>query len=565
MSAHTMLRSVRTNLSPSIWQDLLAGVAGAVAGAPLAMGFAIIAGVSPIYGLYTAAISPIVGSLSISSTFMTVGSTNALALVVGSKLTEYDSANHLEIVFTLTLLVGVFQFLFGLLRLGTLSRFVSNAVMTGFVSGASLLIIIGQLKNLTGVSGGTARRALPRLWHWLNHLSDLNVHILATGLLAIIIIVVLKRTRFKSLATLMAIVITSILVAYLHWDDVTLVRDMSPVPSGLPAPQPPPLNHVSELATAALAMAVLASVQSAALANIIPQPDGTTSNISRDFVGQGLANMVGSWFQCMPAGGSLSRTAINVAAGARSRLSNIFAGLIVIAILLSLGKSIERVTLAALAGQLIIAAISLINPKDIRLVWRVNWTARVVMLVTFCATLLLPLEFSIYAGVVISLLLYVYTSSSNIKIVRLVPNGNHQFREEAVGSTLPDNSTVIFSVSGNLYFAAVKQLEDTLPSPRTSTGTVVILRLRDNQYLGSTGIRFLLRYNEQLRAHGGKLILTGISPALHEQLERSGVVDEFGPENIFYANDILFSALEHALAITPPNTHENTPEASPKT
>ncbi len=528
-------------------QDVLAGATGAIAGAPQAMAFAIIAGISPIYGLYTATVTTIVGALTTSSTFMTVGPTNALALVVFSALLDYEGTEQVERLFALTLMVGMFMFMFGVLRLGSLTRFVSNAVMTGFVTGAGLLIIMGQLRHITGYTI-EGEMALERFLNWLRRLPDTNPETLLIGIISMVIIYGLNKTRYKSVGTLFAIVLTSALVLLANWDSVELVRDISDIPSGLPRFVLPKFEHIAEMLPVALAMAVLASVQSAAISQSIPQADGSIANITRDFAGQGLANIAGSFFQSMPACGSLSRTAVNVNAGARTRMANLIAGVLVGGTLILLGNVIERITMAALGGLLIVAAASLIKVNQIKMVWNVGWSGRFSMIGTFLATQFLPLEFSIYIGVAISLLLYVYTSATQIEVVQLVRTDDNRYRETSAPTDLPDRRPIVLFVHGNLYFAAVSRLEKLLPSPLECERPVVILRVRDNQYLGSTGIRALQRYAEQIKSRGGKFILAGVGPRLREQLENTGAINVFGDEAVFYANDVIFQATDRAIA-----------------
>ena len=533
---------------PYLLSDFIAGATGAVAGAPQAMGFAIIAGVSPVYGLYAAVVSTIVGALTSSSTFMVIGPTNALALVVASTLIGFDQAGQIERLFVLTLLVGIFQLLFGVLRLGILVRFVSNAVMVGFLTGAGVLIILGQLRYLNGTSIDTTTGYLASTLNWIGHIPDSNAQTLLIGIVTILTIVGLHRTRYKNAAVLMAIALTTLVVQLAGWSNVALVRDISPIPSALPAPILPNLSLAPDLLIAALAIAVLGSVQSAAITQSIPEADGTIADITRDFGAQGIANIASSIFQGMPTAGSLSRTAINVGAGARTRLANIFAALFIALTLLIFGNIIERVPLASLAGHLVVAAAGLIQIRSLRLVWRVNLSGRLPMIVTFVSTLVLPLEYSIYLGILLSLGLYVYTSAGNIHVARIVPDDNGQFREAPVPEHLPDGQPIVFSISGNLYFAAIKRMEELLPSPAGTKNPVVILRLRDNEYLGSTGMRFLERYQQQLQQRGGKLILAGISPHIREQLERTGELELIGEENIFFSDDLIFSATHRALS-----------------
>ncbi|MDD9956315.1 MAG: SulP family inorganic anion transporter [Anaerolineaceae bacterium] len=527
--------------------DLLAGASGAAAGVPMAMGFAIIAGLSPVYGLYAIIVATIVAALTTSSVFLTVSPTNALALIVGSMLVAGVEADFPGRVFTLTLLVGILQLALGLARAGNLFRFVSNAVMTGFVSGAGLLIIINQLPALTGLASRGSGNALGGMATWPQALGQLEVQSLFVGLLSVGLVILLKRTRAKLLAMLLALIVSSALVALAGWHGVLLTGDLMTVPAGLPKLVLPNPAYVPDIALVAVAIALLASLQSAGLTRMVPQPDGSQSNVHRDLTGQGLANIAGGLFQGLPSGGSLSRTAINLSAGAHGRMANVFSGLFVAAILLVLGPLVERIPLAALAGQLIVAATSLIRPDALRMAWRVSVASRSAMVVTFMSTLLFPLEYSVYIGVFLSLLLYVWTSASNLQIRRLVETGDGQFREEGVPDELPGNEVIIFSVAGNLYFAAVSRLEDLLPVPATNSGgSVVILRLRDNQYLGSTGISFLREYARKLEAGGGRLLLAAVSQDVLRQLDRTGEADWLEP--VFPAEDVVFASTRRALA-----------------
>ncbi len=536
LSRHTLL------------SDLIAGATGAVAGAPQAMGFAIIAGVNPVYGLYTTIVATIVASLTTSSTYMTVVPTNALALVVGTTLIGVEQVDVPGYLFTLTFLVGIFQLGFGLLRLGFLTRFVSNAVMTGFITGAGTLIIMGQLGNLTGYNLDHSLSKLGRFWEWLSNLhhSDLTTTII--GIVVIVVIVLMRKTRFKPLATLIGILLATLIVQIAGLDSVRLVRNVSLIPSGLPGIVLPDVSLISQLWSVALAMAVLACVQSAGLTSTVPNPDGNTPDVTQDFSGQGLGNIVAGFFQGMPAGGSLSRTAVNISAGAKTRLANVFSGVIIALVLLMFGSAIEQVTMTALAAQLIVAAVGLLNYKSINIVWHVGRSARLAMIVTFLSTLLFPLEYSIYIGVVLSLALYIYMSATSIHVHRMVVTEDGHFRDTKLPIKLASCEPTIISVTGNLFFAAVRNLESLLPSPDEAQSPIVILRMRDNDYLGSTGINILNRYREKLKARGGTLILAGISEAVVGQLEDTGMIDSFGQENLFPANDVYFSSTEHALA-----------------
>ncbi|MCC7208747.1 MAG: SulP family inorganic anion transporter [Anaerolineae bacterium] len=536
-------RTDRSTLS----RDVIAGLTGAVAGAPQAMAFAILAGVSPVYGLYAAFAPTIIGALFSNSGLMTIAPTNVLMLLVANALAGFGNPDPPFPLFTLTLMVGLIQLAFGALRLGALSRFVSNAVIVGFISGAGVLIILGQLHHITGYSLTSSGNALERSARWLALIPATQIAPLLVGLTTMGVIVGLRRTRYKLIATLIGIGAASILASLLQSPSIALVRDLSHIPSQLPSLVLPNLEYAPALFSSAFALAVLASIQSAALAESIHQPGQRTPDFSRDLLAQGIANAVGGFFQCLPASGSLSRTAVSISAGARTRLANLLAGAFIGGILLLFAGLIEHIPLAALAGQLIVAATSLIDWPAIRGVWRISLSSRAAMLITFGCTLVLPLEYSIYIGISLTLGIYLLQSLERLHAVRLEPLESGDFRETPLPVTLVPGEPVIISVSGHLYFAAAKRLEELLPAPEGIRQPIVILRMRDNAFLGSTGVRIMQHYAERLQAQGGQLILSGVGAPVYAELQHAGLVAPAGQIQVFAADDVIFSATRKAL------------------
>ena len=524
--------------------DLLAGLTGAVAGAPQAMGFAILAGVSPLYGLYGAFVTAIIASMLSSSALIAFAPTNSLALVAGSALLVTSDAQQLDVLLLLSILTGVFMLVIGMLRLGNLTRFVSRAVMTGFITGAGVLIILGQLSNLTGVDVQGTSIPVLKVVQWVAALPESDYQTTIIGVAAVIMIGTLQYTRLRSYAPLMTIFVLTGFTMFAGWDGVKIVRDMSEIPSGFPAPFIPDISLAPGLLTTALAMSILAAVQSAALIDSTRQNEKHPVNVSRDFLAMGVSNIVGGIFRSMPTCASLSRTAVNISAGAQTRLANLSASAFIGLMLFTFAGFIEQIPLAVLAGHLVVAAVSLISVRDLKVAWRVDVKGRSVMIVTLLTALLLPLEYSIYIGVGLSLLLYVYTSAQNVHLIRLVPTGDGHFRTAKTPDTLPKEEVVVLSVHGHLFFAAVRELEKLLPHP--GFRTVVILRLRENMYLGSTGIEMLNRYRSELERHGGRLLITGMEPSVLKQLERTGALEMFGRENVYFADEVVFGATERA-------------------
>ncbi|MGB4578772.1 MAG: SulP family inorganic anion transporter [Methanoculleus sp.] len=527
--------------------DLMAGITTALVGIPQAMGFAIVAGINPIYGLYTATFSTAIAAFLTSSSYLKVMLSNILAISIFSILAPIPEADIPATLFVLTLLVGAFQLAFGIVRAGSLTRFISNAVLTGFIVGGALLIVLGQLGNLTGLELERNEIVILAIPDLLQHAGDIDSRALAIGLLTIGLVIVFRRIPpLRTAALLLPIIITTLLIQIAEID-IALVGDISAVPAGLPAPAIPDLALASGLVVPALALAILGLVMAVGITEKTPEPDGTIADVNQDFRGQGITNIIASLFQCAPASGSLSATALNVSAGAETRAANIFSGIVVGLLILFAGPVAELIPLPALAGLLILIGVELMyRPHEILCIWKYSRPGRWAMIATFVSTQILPLQYSIYVGVFLSLAIYLITSTREATVVRLVPAGENQFREGEAPSHLSDGETVILAISGNVFFATLRAIERSLPSPEGAEGAVVILALRGQVEAGTGLFRMLERYARRVRAHKNRLILVEVDPGLLAGLSETGAAEAIGPENIFVATPIIGESILEA-------------------
>jgi sulfate permease, SulP family len=267
--------------------DLIAGVTNALVYIPQGIAYALVAGVSPVHGLCTGIIAPLVGTLTAGSSFMVIIATNELAIPTGSIIGTLGGSFTVQMLFTLTLLMGLFQLVFGLLKLGSLTRFVSESVMTGFFSGVAVLLVLTQLDKLTGYQGGVAGNALIKFWDWLTHLNRIDLPTTAVGLLTIASILLLQRSRLKTFAFILAIIVAAIITALLGQPSVALLGDVTDIPSSLPSPVLPDFGQIPQLLLPALSLAIVGLAVAAGVSQSYPEPDGSIPNASRDFVGQG--------------------------------------------------------------------------------------------------------------------------------------------------------------------------------------------------------------------------------------------------------------------------------------
>jgi SulP family sulfate permease len=436
-------------------------------------------------------------------------------------------------------------------RLGYFVRFISNAVMTGFMAGVAMLIILGQFGDLTGYESVFSNKVLQTADLILN-LNRIDYATTAMGIITIMLILAFERTPYRKFAYLIALIGVTFAVAIMpdiFVNSIELVRDIGEIPNSLPRPVLPELKLIPSLIAPAIAISIIALVQGSGVSQSFPNPDGKFPNPSRDFAGQGLANIATSFFQGIPAGGSLSGTAVLVDAGARSRWANIFAGLFVAICVLLFAGLIELLPMTALAAMLVVIGIRLIDVDGIRTVWQTNPFARTAMGITFTFTLLAPLQVAVVVGIVVSILLYVARQANEVHIVRWVwPEDGYGYPEEfPAPKELPSHEITVLNVYGSLFFAGASTLEDNLPAPELAQRAVVILNLRGRDDIGSTFNGVLKRYADTLSSNDNILLLSGINEDVYDQLARTRALNKIGKKNIFLATPQLGQALNHAL------------------
>jgi sulfate permease, SulP family len=529
-------------------RDGVAGLINAVVSVPDGLASAALAGVNPIYGLYSSIAAATVGGALQSTQLMQIATTSASALAAGQAVAAYPVAQRAAAMFLLSAITGLMLVLFGILRLGRLVRFVSHAVMTGFLIGVALVLVLDQLAPLAGLSPQGSNEVV-QFADLLAHLGDISVPTLATGLLALALAAGLGRSRLSPVAPVLALVVPTVLVMLLGWEGVTRVADVSPIPRGMPLPSLPDFSLATTgLVLAAIAVAVVIAVQGAGVSESVENPDGSRGNASRDLLAQGAANVACGLCSGIPAGGSVGQTALNVSVGARSRWSAILSGVWVLAFVLLVPGLVGRVPMAVLAALMILAGLSAIDLHEARSIWRTGGAARWSILVTFAATLLLSIPLAVAVGVGVSILLYVAASASDVAVRALVSRGEGHVAEVAPPARLPSEAVTVLEVYGSLFFAGARTLAETLPSPMGASRPVVVLRLRGRTRAGATLINILDEYADKLREVGGRLYLSGVQPNLAEQLRDAGKLDLEREVWITPAQAVIGSSTREAVA-----------------
>ncbi len=527
--------------------DLISGLINGVVAVPDALANGLLAGVNPVFGVYSVIAGTPIAALFTSSVIMNVNSTSATAIATHEALNGVASDDQLGYLVVLGVLVGLFMLTFGLLKLGFLVRFISNSVMTGFLSGLGMLTILGQVSDLTGYDS-QAQNKVFKLIDTIINWQEINLPTLILGLLTIVTILLLARTKLDRYSFLIAIVIITLISSLLSFfNSVILVGDTATIPRGLPMPNLPDLTLIPSMLLPALTITIIALVQASGVSQSTPNPDGDYPEPSRDFIGQGAANISTGIFGGISVGGSLSGTAMVQSIGGRSRWANIFTGIFAAITLVIFVPFIEVLPLTCLAGLLVVVGVSLIKANRLKTVWNTGPVPAIVMILTFTATLFLPLQLAVALGVILTFLLYVYKSAEKVRIEGITYHPDGRFVEAEAPKQLPSGEVVILQPVGSLFFAGVAEFEEDLPDIGEAHHTVVIMRLRDRDEVGSTFIRALSRYAAKLHEQNNKIVLVAVNERVAEQLEKTKVLDRIGQENIYPVEPEYTAALKKAI------------------
>lgn len=532
----------------SFKKDATAGTVLGIESIPDGLANGILAGVNPMAGLYAYIFGLAGGAFFTGSAFMAVGVTGAMALVVGdTDLGRYD--DPARALFTLTLLVGVVMIVAGVLRLGKLVRFVPTAVMTGFVAAVGINIMLGQLGNLTGYDADQGGRLL-NTFATFRHLFDINVWTTVIGVVTIALIVLLNRTRLGALGMVVAVVVGTLAAHSLNAGleaDIATLSDVATITPGLPFIGVPDFGAVLTLAVPALSLAFVGLIQGAAVTASVSTHGAGPRRMSKDFVGQGAGNIASGLFQGMPVGASMSGSALVVKSGAHSRTALMVAAVVMALSVMFFSPVVSVVAMPTLAALLMVVGWSAVKPERVRSVMKTGTFQTTLMAVTFGLTLVIPLQFAVLVGVALGLILFVAQASNKLTVRQLNVEDDGSIRESDPVASLGEREVVVLQPYGSLFFASAPTFEQQLPKiTRASKGSVVVVRLRGVDELGLSLIAVLRRYAARLIAQGGALKLVISSERALMQLEREGLPELIGANNVYMGSEWLGRATVQA-------------------
>jgi SulP family sulfate permease len=530
--------------------DFMAALTVAIVALPQSMAYAIIAGVEPVYGLYAAIVTAIVGSCFGSSNHLITGPTNAIALMVAGVMKRYtDSNDFYSMLFLLTFMVGGLQFLLGVLRVGRIVNFVSHSVIVGFTAGAGIIIGLGQLTELLGVSIAKGYHPLyEKVWLTLKAAPEANLFALALACMSVGIIVVSKKIDRRIPGSLLALIISAFM-AVMFDAGAKGVKLVGAIPDHLPVFTLVRFDSgwASDLFGAAVAIAIVGLVEAIAIAKSISLTTEQPIKPGREFIGQGLANLVGSFFQCFPSSGSFTRSAINHSAGARTKTAGILSGVLLALILICFVSYARYIPMASLAAVIVVVAYGMIDGHAIGRITKASRFDLSVMMITIGATVIMPdLERAILTGVVVSVLVHVW-NTGDIKVRLLRLNGltfkEHDLDQESHGPS----PIAIVHLDGDLYFGSASDLQDKLREVVEQTDAkAFILRLKRVNVVDISAFEVVEGFVEKALEKNKHILLCGISPAMGRFISKIGLAHKIGEENVFLAEDTVYASTNKA-------------------
>ena len=543
--------------------DALAALTGAVVVLPQGVAFATIAGMPPEYGLYAAMVPAIVAALFGSSRQLVSGPTTAASIVLFSSLSALaapGSAAYVQYALTLTFMVGAIQLVMGLARLGTLVNFVSHSVIVGFTSGAAVLIAASQLKNFLGLQMPGGLRFHEILAHLWQLLGDIDPDSVVVGLATLVVGIAFRRYWPRFPYMIAALLAGSLLggiiefftyAGFLHpVSGESGLRLVGTVPATLPPLSAPDfsLHSFTQLGPVALAVTLFALTEAVSISRSLAARTGELVDGNQEFVGQGLSNIVGSFFSAYVATGSFNRSAVNAESGARTPVAAILAGVLLVGLVLAVAPLLAYLPMPAMAAILFLVAWGIVDVHHIRTIVRASASDAAVLWATFAATLLFPLDFAIILGVFLSLIIYLRQASRPSVAVR-VPDPREPRRRFSTSAALPQcPQLAIVRIDGALFFGAVTYVAERLRliARRNPRQKHLLLLVRSVSYLDVAGAEMLAREARMRRAAGGQVYFHQVKEGPMEILRRGGYLDEIGEENLFLSKaEAIGGVFEH--------------------
>jgi sulfate permease, SulP family len=537
-------------------EDLLAGITVSLVAVPQALAYAQLAGVPAYYGLYASLIPTIFGALFGSSRQLSPGPVAMTSLLTAASvapLAAHGSEMFYAYVILLALVSGLFQIAFGVLRMGVLLNFLSHPVLMGFINAAALIISLSQLPTLLGIPAQQSSHFLLDIWDVLTHANTMHEMSLGFGAGAILLLFSFKKYAPK----LPGVLIT---VALLTWASYALDfagiggRVVGAIPEGLPSLSLPPLDWHATVALlpAGFVIALISFMEAMSSAKVIAIKTRQPWDQNQELIGQGLAKVAAAFSHSMPVSGSFSRSALNLASGARSGLASVISALFVLLTLLFFTPLLHPLPKPVLAAIIMVAVLGLVNFRNFSNAWHANRDDGVAAVVTFLATLAFApnIKNGILTGILLSLSLLLYRMMRpHIAILGIHHDATlRDARRHDLPPMHPRLSALRFD--GALRFVNVSFFEDALLKLERENPEVkqVLIKSSGINAIDASGVDMLANLVTRFRDNGITLNFSGFKKQVQEVLDNTGLADKIGRDHIFSKDSEALAYLNRVLA-----------------
>lgn len=519
-----------------IGKDILSGIIVGIVALPLAIAFAVASGVSPEKGIATAVVAGFLISLLGGSRVQIGGPTGAFVIIISGIVSQYG----LDGLMLSTMLAGVLMVVFGLLKLGSLLRFIPHPLIVGFTSGIALTIFSTQIQDALGLEIASVPAGFLDKWAiYFDSLGTFNPWAVGMTIATIVISLTVNRFTNKVPGSFVAIILITVIVAVFDIPVSTIETSFGEI-SGSLSLSIPEINfsNIPHYFQPALTIALLGSIESLLSAVVADGMIGSNHRSNTELIGQGIANIVAPLFGGIPATGAIARTATNVKNGGRTPVAGIVHAVTLLLIMLCFGKWVKLVPMSCLAGILIVVSYNMSEWRSFVSILRGSPFDIIILLTTFVLTVLVDLTVAIEVGIVLASLLF---------MKRMADNGEAILKNDADTNFMEDYDQIpkgidIYEISGPFFFGAAKHFSETLKG-RPSTTRVLIIRMRHVPFMDETGERNFKEAIRSLRSSKKTIILSGVQPEVRKSLDKCGIAQMIGEENIHDNFDV---ALAHA-------------------
>lgn len=522
--------------------DLSAGLTVGIMLIPQGIAYAMIAGLPPIYGLYTAMIPQLAYAIFGTSRQLAVGPVAMDSLIVASGvavLAEVGSEHFIEFAILLAFMMGVLQVVFGLFKLGFLVNFLSKPVISGFTSAASLIIGLNQLKHLLGINIHRNNKLQNLLFETFNHIKEIHIITFSIGIGAILMIVLMKKYLKKIPAALVVVIISILIVKFLHLEQFG-VKIVGDIPEGLPAFKIPSFDKeiMIKLFPISLTLSFIAFLEAISVAKAVELKHTNYKVIpNQELIALGMGNIIGSFFQTYPATGGFSRTAVNDQDGANTPLAAIFSAIVVGLTLLFLTPLFYYLPKAVLAAIIMVAVFGLLDFKMPKQLFQYTKRDLIILNVTLLVTATIGIKEGILTGIILSIGMLVYKSvKPHIAILGKVPNTHFYRNRKRFKDVIIDDEILIIRFDAQLHFANTSYFKDKLQEFAAYKGEKLKLLIIDGESLNNLDSSAIYALDEVLNYFKSKNIdvaFTGLKGPVRDTINKSGLIHKIGVDRCF--------------------------------